>query len=127
MPTLRIDPALPVPLWSQIEDGLRRRIATGALAPGAAMPSVRELAAELRINPATVVRAYQRPDRRRQPRPGAAPGPSSPPRRPCPGVERQRALRRRRQRFADHGEASRRTHGKRLRRHALRVAPQSQG
>ncbi|MCM2256901.1 MAG: GntR family transcriptional regulator [Vicinamibacteria bacterium] len=60
MPPLRVDPALPVPLWSQIEDGLRRRIATGALAPGAAMPSVRELAGELRVNPATVVRAYQR-------------------------------------------------------------------
>jgi GntR family transcriptional regulator len=35
-------------------------LAAGALVPGDAVPSVRELATELRINPATVSRAYQR-------------------------------------------------------------------
>jgi GntR family transcriptional regulator len=57
---LRIDPTDATPIWSQIEDGLRRLVASGALAPGAAVPSVRDLAKELRINPATVAKAYQR-------------------------------------------------------------------
>ena len=57
---LRVDPALSVPIWTQIEEGLRRLVASGALEPGAAVPSVRDLARELRVNPATVFRAYQR-------------------------------------------------------------------
>ena len=57
---LRIDPADPTPIWSQIEDGVRRLVASGALKPGTAVPSVRDLARELRINPATVAKAYQR-------------------------------------------------------------------
>ncbi len=39
---------------------MRRLITVGALAPGAAVPSVRDLARDLRVNPATVARAYQR-------------------------------------------------------------------
>ena len=57
---LRIDPTDATPIWSQIEEGLRRLVASGALAAGAAVPSVRDLARELRINPATVAKAYQR-------------------------------------------------------------------
>ncbi len=60
MPSLRIDPTDATPIWSQIEEGIRRLIASGALKPGAAVPSVRELASELRVNPATVARGYQR-------------------------------------------------------------------
>lgn len=60
MTTLRIDPSDAAPIWSQIEEGLRRLVASGAIAPGAAVPSVRDLARELRINPATVAKAYQR-------------------------------------------------------------------
>lgn len=48
------------PIWHQIEEGVRRLVASGALAPGAPLPSVRELARELRINPATVAKGYQR-------------------------------------------------------------------
>ena len=59
-PRLRIDPTLPVPIWSQIEDGMRHLVASGALAPGALAPSVRDLAREQRINPNTVAKAYQR-------------------------------------------------------------------
>jgi GntR family transcriptional regulator len=55
-----IDPTAAVPLWKQIEDGVRRLVSAGALRPGAAAPSVRELARDLRINPATVAKAYQR-------------------------------------------------------------------
>jgi len=56
---LQVDPAEAAPLWRQIEDGVRRLVATGGLAPGALMPSVRDLARELGVNPNTVVRAYQ--------------------------------------------------------------------
>src|ERR1043166_3565400 len=54
-----INPADAAPIWRQIEEGMRRLIAVGALAPGAPVPSVRDLARELRVNPAPVSRAYQ--------------------------------------------------------------------
>ena len=57
---IALDPANPIPIWKQIEDGIRRLVASGALKPGAAVPSVRELAGDLQVNPATVSRAYQR-------------------------------------------------------------------
>jgi len=57
---LDIDPAAAAPIWRQIEDGMRRLVASGALPVGTAVPSVRDLARELRINPATVSKAYQR-------------------------------------------------------------------
>ena len=60
MAGLRIDPSDATPIWSQIEEGLRRLVASGALGPGALVPSVRDLARELRVNPATVAKAYQR-------------------------------------------------------------------
>ena len=56
---LDIDPAAAAPIWRQIEEGMRRLVASGALPVGSAVPSVRELARELRINPATVSKAYQ--------------------------------------------------------------------
>jgi GntR family transcriptional regulator len=56
---LDIDPAAAAPIWRQIEDGLRRLVASGSLAPGTAVPSVRDLARSLRVNPATVSKAYQ--------------------------------------------------------------------
>ena len=59
-PHLRIDPAAAAPLWSQIEEGVRRLVASGSLAAGAPVPSVRDLARDLRVNPATVSKAYQR-------------------------------------------------------------------
>ena len=59
-PRIRVNPALPLPIWSQIEDGVRQLVATGALAPGSAMPSVRDLARAERINPNTAAKAYQR-------------------------------------------------------------------
>ena len=58
--SLRVDPSDATPIWSQIEEGVRRLVASGALAPGGAVPSVRELARDLRVNPATVAKAYQR-------------------------------------------------------------------
>lgn len=58
--TLRIDPADPRPIWRQIEESVRHLVASGALAAGSAVPSVRDLARELQVNPATVSKAYQR-------------------------------------------------------------------
>ena len=57
---LRIDPADSRPIWRQIEEGVQHLVARGALAAGALVPSVRDLARELQVNPATVSKAYQR-------------------------------------------------------------------
>jgi len=58
--TIAIDPASALPIWRQIEEQVRRLVAAGVLAPGDAVPSVRDLARSLRVNPATVAKAYQR-------------------------------------------------------------------
>jgi GntR family transcriptional regulator len=58
--TLRIDPKDPRPIWRQIEEGVRHLVACGSLAAGTGVPSVRDLARELQVNPATVSKAYQR-------------------------------------------------------------------
>ena len=55
-----INPADPEPIWRENEDGVRRLVALGVLTPGASVPSVRDLARDLRVNPNTVARAYQR-------------------------------------------------------------------
>ena len=47
------------PVYAQIKDELRLLIVTGAVEPGGRMPSVRELAQELAINPNTIQRAYR--------------------------------------------------------------------
>ena len=54
-----IDPRSPNPLWGQIAARVRVAIAAGELRPGEALPSVRELARRLRVNPATVAQAYK--------------------------------------------------------------------
>lgn len=57
--TLRIDPAAPEPLFEQIGQRVKESVAAGLMAPGDRLPSVRELARELAINPNTVARAYE--------------------------------------------------------------------
>ncbi len=54
-----IDPRSPTPLYDQIADRIRVAVASGDLGPGDPLPSVRRLAASLRVNPATVVQAYR--------------------------------------------------------------------
>jgi len=54
-----VDPRSPNPLYAQIAARLRVAIASGELKPGDGLPSVRQLAGKLRINPATVVQAYR--------------------------------------------------------------------
>ena len=49
----------PRPIYEQIQAELRRLMLTGALPPGSRLPSVRELAGQLAINPNTIQRAYE--------------------------------------------------------------------
>jgi DNA-binding transcriptional regulator YhcF (GntR family) len=55
----QIDPRSPTPLYAQIAGRVRVAVAAGELRPGESLPSVRQLAARLRLNPATVVQAYR--------------------------------------------------------------------
>ena len=55
---VRIDQALDVPLYQQLRNEIVRGIAQEELAPGDALPSVRNLASDLGINLHTVNKAY---------------------------------------------------------------------
>jgi GntR family transcriptional regulator len=55
----QIDPRSATPLYAQIAGRLRVAVAAGDLRPGEPLPSVRQLASRLRVNPATVVQAYR--------------------------------------------------------------------
>lgn len=55
---IRIDQALPDPVYRQIRDEIVRGIAQGEFAPGDALPSIRNLASDLGINLHTVNKAY---------------------------------------------------------------------
>ena len=46
------------PIYEQVRDGLRKLIVSGAIADGEKLPSVRQLAGQLAINPNTIQRAY---------------------------------------------------------------------
>jgi GntR family transcriptional regulator len=60
---IRVQPGLGTPIYLQIESQVKHAIAAGALNHDDALPPVRKLAAELRINPNTVARAYQNLER----------------------------------------------------------------
>src|SRR5512132_2369299 len=53
-----IDPNDATPIYAQLERGLRAGIATGRLQAGEQLPTVRQLAVELRVNANTVARVY---------------------------------------------------------------------
>lgn len=57
-PRLAIDPADPLPLYAQLERAIRVGIATGSIRPGDQLPTVRQLAVDLRVNANTVARVY---------------------------------------------------------------------
>ena len=48
-----------LPIYSQLVDRIKQDIVSGALPPGEKLPSVRELAMQLTINPNTIQRAYR--------------------------------------------------------------------
>ena len=54
-----IDPKSGVPFYRQIIERVKYGIARGALSPGDQLPTVRQLAADLAVNPNTVIRAYR--------------------------------------------------------------------
>jgi len=47
------------PIYTQITDGIRQQILEGVLEKGDKLPSVRELATQLTINPNTIQRSYR--------------------------------------------------------------------
>ncbi len=55
----RLDLHTGVPVYRQIVDQVRGAVASGALGPGDQLPTVRQLAVDLEVNPNTVVRAYR--------------------------------------------------------------------
>lgn len=60
---IRLDVADERPLYQQIVDEVRRALVLGTLSPEDPLPSVRALAAELRVNPNTVQQAYRELER----------------------------------------------------------------
>lgn len=55
---VRINTASRIPIYIQIVDRIRHLVATGALKPGEQLPTIRQLAVDLRVDPNTVARAY---------------------------------------------------------------------
>src|ERR1700751_393411 len=53
-----LDAADATPIYAQVERGVRAAIVAGRLRPGDQLPTVRELAVELRVNANTVARVY---------------------------------------------------------------------
>jgi DNA-binding transcriptional regulator YhcF (GntR family) len=55
----RVDSASGVPVYRQLIDQVQGGLASGALSPGDQLPTVRQVAVDLAINPNTVLRAYR--------------------------------------------------------------------
>ncbi len=58
MAIISVDARDPTPIYAQLERGLRAAMATGRLRPGDQLPTVRQLAVDLRVNANTVARVY---------------------------------------------------------------------
>lgn len=56
---IQLDFQADAPIYEQIVEQVRQRIAGGALQPGDQLPTVRQMAADLRVNFNTVARAYR--------------------------------------------------------------------
>jgi len=54
-----VDPRSGVPMYLQLIEQVKRSVAVGALLPGEQLPTVKQLAVDLTINPNTVARAYR--------------------------------------------------------------------
>ncbi|MFZ4396224.1 MAG: GntR family transcriptional regulator [Kiritimatiellia bacterium] len=55
---LQINPNSGVPVYRQVMDQIRYYVAAGQLKPGDMLPSIRDLAGTLHINPNTIIKAY---------------------------------------------------------------------
>ena len=60
---IMVDPRSHTPMYQQIIDDIKTRIARGAMASGSKLPSIRELAMDITINPNTIAKAYQELER----------------------------------------------------------------
>jgi GntR family transcriptional regulator len=60
---LQLDERSGVPVYRQMMDQLKYYVASGTLRPGDQLPSIRELASALTVNPTTVVKAYSELER----------------------------------------------------------------
>ncbi len=54
-----VDPRSGVPIYLQLIEQVKRSVALGVLAPGEQLPTVKQLAVDLTVNPNTVARAYR--------------------------------------------------------------------
>lgn len=59
MTIINIDPKKPQPIFEQVKEGIKNLIIHGVLKPDEKIPSVREMAQILAINPNTIQRAYR--------------------------------------------------------------------
>lgn len=55
---IEVDPKDPTPLYAQLDRAIRVAIGTGQMKPGDQLPTVRQMAVDLRINANTVARVY---------------------------------------------------------------------
>jgi GntR family transcriptional regulator len=58
-----IDQRSSIPIYQQLVDGVKQAVARGILVQGEKLPSVRELAVRIAINPNTIAKAYQELER----------------------------------------------------------------
>jgi GntR family transcriptional regulator len=58
-----VDPRSGVPIYLQIVEQVKRSVALGVVAPSEQLPTVKQLAADLLVNPNTVARAYRELER----------------------------------------------------------------
>src|SRR3982751_1415684 len=56
--SIRVSPSSGVPIYRQLIDQVRAQVAGGRIAAGEFLPSVRQVAEELQVNPMTVSKAY---------------------------------------------------------------------
>jgi GntR family transcriptional regulator len=60
---IAVEPTDPRPIYMQIVDEVRRGLVVRTIRAGDPLPSVRQLAGDLRVNPNTVMQAYQELER----------------------------------------------------------------
>jgi GntR family transcriptional regulator len=60
---IKIDETSEVPIYLQVIHGVKRQIMTGIYGPDQRLPSIRELALDLAVNPNTVAKAFQELER----------------------------------------------------------------
>src|SRR2546423_1407757 len=91
----QVDANQPTPLYAQLERSIRFAIATGKLRIGAQLPTVRQLAVDLRVNANTVAKVYAELERAGvlETRRGGGTFVRQPSGPPAPRADRERALR----------------------------------